>query len=892
MSLANCASQAPAHCADDKRRELVRASGTLGGIDYVEVYPDGVTLCVHLFGRMPQELSARNVVVDGGDRIRGIRVLDAAFEEHEDGDTCLRVLVDRRGDFSAYCLCLTVPLEENTRCTCNAAPQPTLARAVPRGIDPRYACASFSFRLDCPAQLDCQPQPCASLPPAASPAIDYLARDFAGFRQLLLDRLALTTPQWRERHIPDLVITNVELLAWIADRLSYQLDAIATEAYLGTARLRISVRRHARLLDYRMHEGVNARALVTLELGTGELKGLPLADLVLAVPPTTDQPAPRGLLAWADLQRSAGATIFEAVVCEADATIDLYASHDTIHFYTWRGEQCCLPAGSRRATLLDQAAVAAPRGDGDGDGDGGRQRVLHLAKGDLLLFEEIRGAQTGRGPDADRSKRWAVRLTRVEPTEDPLDGTPLLEIEWGRDDALPFALCLSARTLPQATQAAGAAKGGSIDLACALVEVAVARGNVLLVDHGRTVTERNDAWVAGIDVLAGCCHCDAAVVDVSVAPRPFAMSLSHTDLTYATCACTTDLPASALCVQDPAAATASIALDMAAPDTLGGNPGAFPGTYDWRAVYDLLASAPSDRRFVAEVDDEGYAHLRFGDDDCGSRPPAGALFRARYRVGNGAAGNVGAEAIAWIALRSRTLDGVTLSPRNPLPASGGVDPETMDHVRQYAPHAYGRVLERAVTAVDYATVAGRDPRIQAAKADLAWTGTAFEADVALDVYARDADDADVLPDARARLRGARRVGHDLRIVAQRRVPLTISLEVCVAPGYPRAEVARAVMDVLSDRVLADGSPGLFHPDRLSFGQDVAASRIVAAVQALDGVSHVELGAFRRADVDATQGQASLIAGVIKIAAGEIAQLENSPDFPERGTLQLTIKGGR
>jgi hypothetical protein len=100
------------------------------------------------------------------------------------------------------------------------------------------------------------------------------------------------------------------------------------------------------------------------------------------------------------------------------------------------------------------------------------------------------------------------------------------------------------------------------------------------------------------------------------------------------------------------------------------------------------------------------------------------------------------------------------------------------------------------------------------------------------------------------------------------------------------------MDVLSDRVLADGSPGLFHPDRLSFGQDVAASRIVAAVQALDGVSHVELGAFRRADVDATQGQASLIAGVIKIAAGEIAQLANSPDFPERGTLQLTIKGGR
>ena len=876
MRLDECLSQAPAHCADDKRRELVRASGTLGGIDFVEVDPDGVTLCVHLFGRLPPTLSARNVVVEGGDRIRGIRVLEAAFEEHEDGDACLRVVVDRRGDFSVYCLCLTVPRADFTRCTDDPEPEPPLVRVVPPGIDPRYACASFSFRVDCPSQLDCKPQPCEHPAPSGLPAIDYLARDFAGFRQLMLDRLALTMPQWRERHIPDLGITIIELLAWIADRLSYQLDAIATEAYLGTARRRVSLRRHARLLDYRMHEGVNARALVTLELGAGELKDLPLADLVLAVPPTGDQPAPRGLLAWAELQRIPGAMIFEPVVCEAGETIDLYASHNTIHFYTWRGEQCCLPAGSRRATLLDQAAVSEERGADQ------HRRALHLRPGDLLVFEEIRGAQTGRGPDADRSKRWAVRLTRVEPAEDPLDGTPLLEIEWGREDALPFALCLSARTLP----------GVGTDVACVLVEVAIAHGNVLLVDHGCTVTERNDDWVVGIDVLEGCCHCDGSVADASETARPFALVLSRPEVTYATCACTADLPASALCLQDPVAATASIALDMAAPDPLGGTPAAFPGTYDWRAVFDLLASAPSDRRFVAEVDDDGFAQLRFGDGDCGCMPPGGAGFRARYRVGNGAAGNVGAEAIAWLALRSGTLDGVTLKPRNPLPASGGIDPETPDHVRQYAPHAYGRVLERAVTAADYATLGGRDPRIQAAKGELAWTGTAFEATVALDVYARDAGDTDVLGDADARLRRARRLGHDLRIVAQRRVPLTIAIEVCVDPGYPCAQVARAVIDVLSDRVLADGSLGLFHPDRLSFGQDVAASRIVTAVQAQDGVLHVELTEFRRADASEAQGEASLIAGVVKIATDEIAQLENSPDFPERGTLLPTFRGGR
>src|SRR5439155_578231 len=56
-----------------------------------------------------------------------------------------------------------------------------------------------------------------------------------------------------------------ELLAYVGDHLSYYQDAVATEAYLDTARQRISVRRHARLMDYHMHEGCNARAWVCIE---------------------------------------------------------------------------------------------------------------------------------------------------------------------------------------------------------------------------------------------------------------------------------------------------------------------------------------------------------------------------------------------------------------------------------------------------------------------------------------------------------------------------------------------------------------------------------------------------------------------------------------------------
>ena len=107
-----------------------------------------------------------------------------------------------------------------------------------------------------------------------APHINYLSKDYASFRQLIYDRLALTMPDWQEQHVPDIGVTLVELLAYIADYLSYYQDAVATEAYLGTARQRISVRRHARLVDYRIHEGNNARAWVTVGTTATELPPL------------------------------------------------------------------------------------------------------------------------------------------------------------------------------------------------------------------------------------------------------------------------------------------------------------------------------------------------------------------------------------------------------------------------------------------------------------------------------------------------------------------------------------------------------------------------------------------------------------------------------------------
>ena len=82
------------------------------------------------------------------------------------------------------------------------------------------------------------------------PPIDYLAKDFDSFRRALLEFSALRYPAWQERSEADFGVMFLEVLASVADDLSYQQDRIAAEAWLETATERRSLVRLARLVDY------------------------------------------------------------------------------------------------------------------------------------------------------------------------------------------------------------------------------------------------------------------------------------------------------------------------------------------------------------------------------------------------------------------------------------------------------------------------------------------------------------------------------------------------------------------------------------------------------------------------------------------------------------------
>ena len=129
-------------------------------------------------------------------------------------------------------------------------------------------------------------------------------------------------------------------------------------------------------------------------------------------------------------------------------------------------------------------------------------------------------------------------------------------------------------------------------------------------------------------------------------------------------------------------------------------------------------------------------------------------------------------------------------------------------------------------------------------------------------------------------------GYDLEVDAPRYVALDVALaHLRAARLLPRDGAARRRAE-LGQRVLPDGRLAVFHPDHFSFGEPVYLSRIVAAAQAVPGVEAVWALKFERLGAP---DPASIRNGVIAIGRLEIAQLDNDPNFRERGRLEL---GGR
>jgi hypothetical protein len=925
-------------CLDPQRRSDVRSHGS-NGIDYVEVSENQPTITVYFLREAPQNLERGNFVIDARGRATQVRVLEVRLCSAEDTQQsdCMRVLLDKRGGPGAYTL-RAVELDKHGNST-----------EIPlAGFDPRYAHLDFRFDNAVTSDIDCEQQQVRVPAQLPSPDINYLAKDYGSFLQLIYDRLALIMPGWQEQHVPDEGVALVEILAYVADHLSYYQDAVATEAYLSTARQRISVRRHVRLLEYFMHEGCNARAWVLLN-PSQSFTGLDPGSIYFVA--GYEGLSSGALLAASNLATVPGGSylVFEPT---ATQSIDVFLAHNRISFYTWGDQQCYLPAGATSATLLDgleQGPVEAqPQRARQKKGAAEPEppeytgaakaaapaRKLHLKVGDVLLLKEILGPETGSADDADPSHQTFVQLTKVTPGIDSLYDPPklIVDVEWSASDALDFPLCLST---------IGPAANGCQ----ALTDVSVACGNAIMVDEGAWV--RNE--VLGVVPLAASqqsCTRMNHLADVQITAGSFRPALKSAPITFSQSPNGLKAATGAL-NQDPRQAVPQTQLRSILPLPDGSGPLFSPAEFAnpqlmaarvsnpqdeashwlaerlsqqtiallkafdpnskepinpalgkalaqfirvWTPQPDLLESESGDCHYVVEVDDAGIAHLRFGDGELGRAVEAGETFFADYRVGSGTEGNIGAGAIrnfAWVDERKKVV-GLSLAPSNPMPSQGRTAPESVAEVKLFAPGTFLTTLERAITADDYAAIAERNPKLQRAAATLIWTGTCYEAHVAIDPMGTETADASLIEEIEDYLYRFRRIGHDLSVVPAQYVPLDVAISVNVLPGYIAGHVRSALLDAFSDRVLAGGGRGFFHPDNLSFGDNIYLSQLVATAQAVIGVGSVTVTRLQRLYADPN---GELESGLLEIGPLEVAQLDNDPSFPERGQLLLTLRGG-
>lgn len=450
---------------DDTARRQQLQNSRYNGIDYIEVdatpgdtnqrvlrvyfIAPGAEAPAGKVDTMLDDLDGNIDAFDiiGGDRVRHIRVVSVTrIEDH------LELWVDRTGDFSDYRLLITYE---------GGAPPDDFP------LDLFYREVAFNFKAGCPARFDCRRPSIAPPEPEAEIFVDYMAKDYDSFRQALVDLLPRLIPDWSERRVADQGMMLLELLAYVGDQLSYYQDAVANEAFIETARQRISVRRLARLIDYDMHEGLSARTVVQIQMAMGAmvLNAPSGGDRIVRL---TTQPSGIKLPNLIPSNReddalNAAGTIFEIKVKDPDV-LRFHERLNILTLYNWRNQVAYLPTGATRADIL---------------GDFAAYSDWQLRAGDLLLLEELLDPYTGEPLTADPDRRHLVRLIDIETIEDTfaslLTGrtVTITRVSWAQEGALPFRIWISNVT----------------DKGTSLEAVSVGRGNLVIADEGRTYGE-------------------------------------------------------------------------------------------------------------------------------------------------------------------------------------------------------------------------------------------------------------------------------------------------------------------------------------------------------------------------------------------------------------------
>jgi hypothetical protein len=806
----------------DRRQLLLAPGASFNGIDYVSVAVNQLQLFVHFLNTVPVQgtLYGQQVTITGGDVITAVAVEPVggdAWSADSEGRPVLALTVPASGDFSTYQLTI-----------------------FSDRLDPFFSSAPFTFKANCPSTLDCATAQAAGQQDTTEPVpIDYLAKDFASFRQALSEFSTLRYPAWVERSPADLGVMLMEALAALADELSYYQDRVAAESTLPTATQRLSAVRHARMVDYEPAPGTVATTVLQLDVASA---GSPPQDTGW----TIDTP----LLVRA-LGADGSVTDFEiedpvtGLASPGAFTVDTRWNRGGLVPYYLDDSQRCLAAGSAGFYVLGHG--------------------LGLYPGQQLLLD------TPAADSADAPVRELVTVTATVETFDLLIGV---------DTSPP-------QPLTQVSLQAPTTAAHDLD-------TTVIAGNIVPAVQG---LRQSETFVIPDPALPppGPVVVRAGANSTPQDPQPdYRYCLASGPLAWLA----SDVQDEDISVPAQPEILLTAAQANQAPDGQQ-SPWPFQRWLLGSAAADQVFTLTPERYSPVltsngttwyDYDGGGGTTIRFGDGTFGAAPQPGTVFTVTYRTGGGSAGNVPADTIVNVA-PGQAQGPMVVSCTNPFPASGGADAETITQVRARAPWKFSAEPLRAVQAADYATAARSLPWVQQAGASFRWTGSWLTVLTSANPVGTNSISAGQPTIAEleslTELLGRQRLaGVESYVLPPDYVSVDLQITVCGQPGAFGADVTAAVLAALQPGQAQGGTPGFFDHSRWSFGQPLESSALLAAIQACQGVAGVLGVQYRQRGVQAWAPLPdTLTAGV-----GQILRADNDPSRPEAGSVQVNVEG--
>jgi hypothetical protein len=267
----------------------------------------------------------------------------------------------------------------------------------------------------------------------------------------------------------------------------------------------------------------------------------------------------------------------------------------------------------------------------------------------------------------------------------------------------------------------------------------------------------------------------------------------------------------------------------------------FVNDVEWRQVPTLFGHGPRDRVFATTTNDDGRTVVQFGNGVSGARPPTGQdNIRARYRAGVGRDGLAKADQLTLLMTRPLGVQGV----RNPLPATGALDPQSDADAADNAPRTV-LTLDRIVSLRDYEDFAANFGAI--GKAAATWTWDGVVRGVILTVSGTGGEAVDetgpLMRDLTAAILAAGNPRVPLVIRPAEVGLFTLEATLVLDPAFVPAAVLEAARAALLDR---------FSFARRAFGQIVSLGEVDEVLHGVRGVVGVLLTRLHRTGAPAVR----------------------------------------